>query len=138
VGLVYFDASALVQLLVEEPGSERVAALWDGAGARLTSRLGHVEVCAALAAAGRAGRLDGSDARTALQAWQGFWRAMVVVELTQQVADHAAELAAEHALRGADAIHLASALAVGEVVVAVWDTRLRQAVVAAGLDCVPA
>lgn len=62
---------------------------------------------------------------------------MVVVELTEQVAEHASELAAEHALRGADAIHLASALAVWDVVVAVCDTRFRRAVLTAGLTAVP-
>jgi len=33
VPVVYFDASAFVKLLVDEPGSELVVALWDGCDA---------------------------------------------------------------------------------------------------------
>ena len=44
------------------------------------------------------------------------------------------------ALRGADAVHLASALAVSdpELVVAVWDRRLHTGVGASGLRVAPA
>jgi hypothetical protein len=50
------------------------------------------------------------------------------------------ELAARHALRGADAVHLASALAVGdsELIVAVWDRRLHAGAQATGLRVAPA
>ena len=51
--LVYFDASALVKLVVEEAGSELAAELWDGCDASVSSRLAHPQLCAALAAAGR-------------------------------------------------------------------------------------
>jgi hypothetical protein len=53
---------------------------------------------------------------------------------------HAGQLARSHALRGADAVHLASALAVADpdLVVAVWDRRLHAGVAAAGLYLAPA
>ena len=51
--LVYFDSSALVKLLTEEPGSDLAAELWDGCDAAVASRLAYPEVRAALAAAGR-------------------------------------------------------------------------------------
>jgi hypothetical protein len=41
LALVYFDASALVKLLVEEPGSGLAGDLWDGCDAALSSRLGY-------------------------------------------------------------------------------------------------
>ena len=49
-------------------------------------------------------------------------------------------LAGEHALRGADAVHLASLLAVGgaETVFAVWDQRLRAGARTAGVRLAPA
>jgi hypothetical protein len=49
-------------------------------------------------------------------------------------------LAARHQLGGADAIHLASALALGpaDVTVAVWDRRLHTGAAAAGLALAPA
>ena len=53
---------------------------------------------------------------------------------------HAGHLARTHALRGADAVHLASALAVGDpdLIVAVWDRRLHAGAQAAGCRLAPA
>ncbi|MGH3923707.1 MAG: hypothetical protein ACRDTT_12710, partial [Pseudonocardiaceae bacterium] len=44
-----------------------------------------------------------------------------------------------HALRGADSVHLASALAIGDsdLVVAVWDRRLHAGALAAHLGVAP-
>jgi hypothetical protein len=52
----------------------------------------------------------------------------------------AGQLAAQRALRGADAVHLASALAVDspDLVVAVWDRRLHAGAVAERLAVAPA
>ena len=53
---------------------------------------------------------------------------------------HAGRLAGVHSLRSADAVHLASALAIGDtdLVVAVWDRRLHAGAQAAGLRVAPA
>jgi uncharacterized protein len=61
-------------------------------------------------------------------------RATRPVELTVAVERHAGHLARAHALRGADAVHLASALAIGdpELIIAVWDLRLHAGARAAG------
>jgi hypothetical protein len=62
------------------------------------------------------------------------------VELTAAVEHHAGDLASAYSLRGADAIHLASALAIelSDLIVAVWDHRLRDGVLSAGLRVAPA
>jgi len=140
VALVYFDSSALVKLVVEEPGSSLVAQLWDGCDAALASRLAYPEVRAALAAAADNHDLSDDDLPAVEQAWQEFWAATRPVELTPAVERHAGELAREHALRGADAVHLASALAIGEpdLIIAVWDRRLHAGALAAGADVAPA
>jgi uncharacterized protein len=132
--IVYFDSSAFVKLVIEEEGSDLAAALWDGCDAAVSSRLAYPEVRAALAAAGRAGRVTPPGQRRAEALWATFWRATRVVELTDAVTAHAGELAA-YALRGADAVHLASLLAVGDptTLFAVWDQRLRAGASAAGL-----
>ena len=57
VTIVYFEGSAFVKLVVDESGIELAAELWDGCDAAVSSRLAYPEVRAALAAAGRAGRL---------------------------------------------------------------------------------
>jgi len=140
VALVYFDASALVKLIVDEPGTDLAVDLWDGCDAALSSRLAYPEVCAALAAAERNRDLSVSEAQGASAAWDQFWAALRPVELTSAVERHAGELARRHALRGADAVHLASALAVDseELVVAVWDRRLHAGAIAERLLVAPA
>jgi predicted nucleic acid-binding protein len=140
MAIVYFDSSAFVKLLVEEDGSDLAAALWDGCDAAVSSRLAYPEVRAALAAAGRANRLDPVDQRHAETVWEDYWAATRPVELGESVTAHAGRLASEHALRGADALHLASLLALDapEAVFAVWDQRLRTGAIAAGLRLAPA
>jgi len=127
VAIVYFDSSAFVKLLIEEDGSDVAAALWDGCDAAVSSRLAYPEVLAALAAAGRAHRLGAEEQFQARAMWTEFWAATRAVELTEDIADHAGDLAEAHALRGADAVHLASVLAIDGAVFAVWDQRLRAA-----------
>lgn len=139
MAIVYFDSSALVKLLVDEDGSELAAALWDGCDAAVSSRLAYPEVCAALAAAGRGNRLAATEQRQAQAIWEDYWAAVRPVELTKQITRHAGRLALEHALRGADAVHLASALAIGvdDTIFAAWDERLRNGAQALGVRVAP-
>ncbi|HEU0104051.1 MAG TPA: type II toxin-antitoxin system VapC family toxin [Mycobacteriales bacterium] len=134
MAIVYFDSSAFVKLLIDEEGSDLTAMLWDGCDAAVSSRLAYPEVRAALAAATRAHRLEPADRDRAAAAWEHYWAATLAVELTEAVTVHAGQLAGEHALRGADAVHLASLYAVGaeDTLFAVWDRRLRDG--ARGLD----
>jgi hypothetical protein len=140
VPLVYFDASAFVKLHTTETGSSLASALWDGCDAALSSRLAYPEVRAALAAAARNHDLTESESAEAERDWEDFWVATHPVELTAMVEQHAGHLARAHALRGADAVHLASALAVGDpgLIVAVWDRRLHSGAQAAGFRVAPA
>lgn len=137
--LAYFDASAFVKLLVEEPGTELAVALWDGCDAAVSSRLAYPEVRAALAAAHRNHDLDRNGLAQAEESWDVFWGATRPVDVTAAVALHAGELAKDHALGGADAVHLASALAMSDrsLIVAVWDRRLHTGALAAGLGVAP-
>lgn len=139
MAIVYFDSSAFVKLLVEEEGSDVAAALWDGCDAPVSSRLAYPEVRAALAAAGRARMLTSPARKRAEAAWEAFWAATRPVELTEAISAHAGALAADHALRGADAVHLASLLAVGAsaTVLAVWDDHLRAGAAAVGVATAP-
>jgi predicted nucleic acid-binding protein len=140
VPVVYFDSSAMVKLVVEEAGSQLAAQLWDGCDTAVASRLAYPEVRAALAAAGRNHDLDPGGRAAAEQAWEQFWSATRPVELTRAVERHAGHLAARHALRGADAVHLASALALSNtgLILAAWDRRLRAGARGAGLRIAPA
>lgn len=140
MAIVYFDSSALVKLVLDETGSDVAAAVWNGCDAALSSRLAYPEVCAALAAAGRNHDLTESEASAAAAEWEIFWSSMRPIELSPNVERAAGELAVLLRLHGADAIHLASALALEsqEVTVAVWDRRLHAGAVTAGPPVAPA
>ena len=138
--IVYFDSSALVKLVLDEPGSDVAAELWNACDAALSSRLAYPEVRAALAAAGRNHDLTESEVTAAADEWETFWASMRPIELSADVEKVAGELASLHRLRGADAVHLASALALApaDVTVAVWDKRLHAGAAAVGLAVAPA
>lgn len=140
MALVYFDSSALVKLVVDEDGSDLADQLWNGCDAAFCSRLGYPEVSAALAAARRNRSLTKAGLGQAMGLWENFWSALRPVELTNELARAAGELAGAHNLRGADAVHLASALALrtDDVVFAAWDRRLRDGAVATGFAVTPA
>jgi uncharacterized protein len=140
MAVVYFDASAFVKLLVEEKGSDLAAELWDTCDAPVSSRLSYPEVRAALAAAHRNCRLEASDLEASERQWEDYWSSVRAVELIEPVAQRAGELVRDHALRGADGVHLASALALDmpDLVFAVWDARLNDGAKAAGLRVAPA
>lgn len=137
--IVYFDSSALVRLLVDEPGSQLAADLWTSCDAAVASRLAYPEVRAALAAAHRSRRLRSADLTRAEVTWERIWSAMWMVEMTDVITRHAGQLAGQHALSGADAVHLASLLAVGPgvTVMAAWDARLRTGAAATGAQLMP-
>lgn len=132
--IVYFDTSALIKLLIVERGSDRAVELWQRADLAVSSQLLYVEARAALAAAHRGARLDdpGLDqARAGLEALQAELRLLAVDET---LARAAGDLAEQHGLRGYDAVHLASALAINadDVLLATWDGDLSEAAVATG------
>ena len=67
-------------------------------------------------------------------------RELDVIGLDAVLARSAGDLAERHALRGYDAVHLASAVAIEDpdLVVATWDRDLAAAAVARGRTVVPA
>lgn len=139
MALVYFDASAFVKLLLDESGSDLAVDLWDGCDAAFSSRIAYPEMRAALAAAARNHDLDNHDLAVAEQTWEQYWAAIRPVELTPAVEREAGALASLHALRGADAIHLASARAIEDpnLVMAVWDRRLHAGALASHFRVAP-
>lgn len=89
-------------------------------------------------AAGPVASLPGGH-RAAVGQLQRRWRQLHVVDLDQDLAEAAGDLAERHALRGYDAVHLAFALAAGrrETLLATWDADLATAARDAGLAVFP-
>lgn len=136
--IVYIDASALVKRYVVERGSKEVIALTASADMVATSVVSRAEVTAALARAARLGALDHEGARRAQRRFSREWPDLARVPATELLVARAEPLAWDYALRGYDAIHLASAVtwqeSVGEdVVLATFDRQLWEAAPGAGL-----
>jgi uncharacterized protein len=114
--------------------------LWQSVGEVVVSRLAWPEAVAALAAAQRGRRLTDEDHRTAIGALRLCFDRCTTVSVADRLVDQAADLAADLHLCAADAIHLATALAVVEAdsLFVTWDRRLRLAAVQAGLGSAPA
>lgn len=134
--IVYFETSALVKLVVTEVGSEDAGALWDAADGVVTSRLSYAETRAALAAARRSRRLYPRGLSDAKDALEVRFRELDVVEVSSGIVLSAGDLAERHALRGYDAVHLASVLAIDspDLVLATWDREIADASRSAGVD----
>ena len=127
--IAYLDTSAMVPLLIAEPTSSVCATLWNTADDVVTSQLAYVETADALAAARRAGRITRDEHRSAIAQLDDIWAQTAVVRVDETLVAHAAALADTHALRGYDAVHCASAIAVSDVdmIAAAGDRRLLDA-----------
>ena len=107
--IVYFDTSAIVPIVIEEPASVMAARLWDEADRVVSSRLIYAEGRAALAMAHRMKRIDDHGLRDAVGEFQSLHDQLDLIEVSGDLVRDAGELAEELSLRGYDAVHLVSA-----------------------------
>lgn len=140
--ILYLDTSALVKLYVREAGSVLVRRATEASEAAATSAVAYAEARAAFARLSRERRASRMLHRKRVAQLDRDWEHYVVVELTPAVARRSGELAEVHALRGFDAIHLASALWLQsayspELAFIAFDRPLMNAAAAAGLAGVP-
>jgi predicted nucleic acid-binding protein len=133
--IAYFDTSAVMPLLIAEPGSARSASLWDSADRVVSVRLIYPETRAALAQAERLGRLTARQLRDAVTGFDSLFEEIDIVEVDDALARRAGELAEVRRLRGYDAVHLAAADRVRDpnVVVIAGDGALLDAATAEGM-----
>ena len=108
--LYYLDSSAWVKRYFREPGREWVGGLFEQAVFLSCSPLGLIEVNAASGRKRSFGEIDSAlferTKALLLKDWSRFYR----VEFVPAVVQTALALAGASALRGADSVHLASAL----------------------------
>lgn len=104
------------------------AELWATSHPAISSILYYPEGRAALAAVRRGARLAPSTYRRALDDFESLQGELSLIGIDAQLAREAGQLAEKFALRGYDAVHLASALSAGEAITLVsWDEDLRRA-----------
>jgi predicted nucleic acid-binding protein len=102
----------------------------DGADGWFICRVGFVETTRAVSrAAGPA----------AARAIREEWPAFGILEIDQDLIEHASALAVNRKLGSLDALHLAASLLLprDDLVMITWDTRLHAAARAEGLDVLP-
>ena len=105
---LYLDTSSLVKLYVEEAGSDDVRDLVGQAAVIATSMVAYAETRAALASLRRSGDLSPAKFAAAKRDFEAQWPAFLTLEVTTDVSREAGEFAERYALRGFDALHLAS------------------------------
>ena len=133
--IAYFDTSAIIPLLIDEPLSDLAYRLWRRASWIATARVSYVEAHAGLARAGRMGRISPGELRDAVAGLERLDRQFHHVEITPDLVRSAGDLAEEMALRAYDAVQLAAAVAldIDDLVVVTGDRQLAAAAQALGL-----
>ena len=105
----YFDTSAVIPLILDEPTSDRCDQLWNESVRVISSRLIYPEARAALAQARRLHRINLAQLTSTVDELESTVMEIDFVEVTASVARAAGEIAETNGLRGYDAVHLASA-----------------------------
>ena len=107
--ILYLDTSAWLKLYVGERGTQEVIAAVQSAELVAISRVAYAEARAALARVLREKRTTPAEHRKRVAALDADYVEVLKVEVSEEVIRQAGELAESHALRGFDAIQLASA-----------------------------
>ena len=140
--ILYLDSSAIVKKYISEFGSAETQTAVQQAETIGTSVLSRAEVIAAFRKAVRMGVIAEEDASATVRAFNKRWRDLIRTRVTERLVKHASKLAWGQALRGYDAVHLASAAAwqqaIGrDVTLATFDVSLWQAARRIGLSVFP-
>jgi uncharacterized protein len=106
----YLDASAWVKRYYAELGTRWVQELFAQNPTIACASFGLIEVMAALARKRKAREIDPLAFEQKVQELEEDWGSFIQIHLTTETVDLAKDLARNMALRGADAVHLASAL----------------------------
>lgn len=130
--MVYLDTSSLVKLYLKESGSAEVTTIVSEADTVLTSLVAYPESRSAFARQFRDGRLSKKEFSQVKDIFEDDWGRYLVIGMNEDISCLAGDLADKHALRGFDAIHLASYLFFmrkikKEIKFSSFDSRLNKA-----------
>ncbi len=106
--ILYLDTSSLLKLFMEEAGAGDVVARVESAGIVATSVIAYPEAHAALGRRHREGAITKTELHHLLARLKDGWLQVLSISLSAPVYTRAGLLAVQYALRGMDAIHLAS------------------------------
>jgi predicted nucleic acid-binding protein len=108
--MIFLDSSALVKRYVEEPGSESLDRLLRAHPYVAVSRLAWPEILSALFRKHKARELSAATLARLEAAFESDWNRLFVLEFADELLPTVRETIRRHAIRGADAVHLASAM----------------------------
>jgi predicted nucleic acid-binding protein len=137
--LLFCDTSALIKLLISEPGSDQMKQASLAADAVAVCRVTWAEAMAGLARRQREQPEDAEQLEQARQQLILSWQHCTIVEMSQRLVETAGRFADGFALRGYDSVQLAAAHELRlssdqPVTFACFDRRLRQAAALMQLD----
>lgn len=108
----FLDSSALIKRYVQEAGTTWIRDILHPTrqNSIFVSRLASLELVAVLVRQMRTGAIDAAQGASVIsEVRSAFAHEFRVIEVTALLASHALNLVQSHALRGADAVHLAAA-----------------------------
>jgi predicted nucleic acid-binding protein len=107
--IIYFDASALIKSLIEEPGSVSInnflleIKAHQGTVIFATSAVTKAEIMAALSAIRRGRYLTQKRFENAVADFKIRWKAFFIPQVTSLLIDQAGEIGLKHKIKGCDA-----------------------------------
>ncbi|MBI5576388.1 MAG: type II toxin-antitoxin system VapC family toxin [Deltaproteobacteria bacterium] len=108
--MIYLDSSALVKRYIAEEGSGAVDRLLADHPYAATSRLAYPEILSALHRKQLAGDFPARVLGDLVKAFESDWNRLFVLEFPEELLPIVKQTIRKHAVRGADSIHLASAM----------------------------
>ena len=130
--ILFCDTSALIKLLIDEPGADQIHQASQDAGAIAAFRITWAEAMAAMARRQREDPVSADAIEQARQRLNQLWTFFSIVEVTQDLVETAGRFADGFALRGYDSVQLAAAYTLQRTTAqpltfACFDRRLNQA-----------
>lgn len=137
--ILYLDTSALVKKYFDEKTSAEVISAWKSSLGIATSAVAYAELLAAVYRKASQVKVNKARIENIVGVFKEDWSSFIIVEVDNRLNETIHNVIARHALRGFDAIHLASALTIGPAIsddflFAGYDDRLNQAARAEGLQ----
>ena len=112
--IYYLDSSALVKRYAAESGSDKVTGLIEGEHKIAVSWLAIPETLSAVVRRAKGGSISADDLAAIRSQLNQDMQRFIIVEVHGAPVDGIETLIARHALRGADSIHLSTALWLGK------------------------
>lgn len=108
--MIYLDSSALVKRYIEEIGSDKVRHLMEKADVVAVSRLAYAETLSAILRRRKTIAASDEEFATLISEFRDDWELFHVIEMNGAALHFVDEVLEKYALRGADSIHLSTAL----------------------------